>query len=84
MSRLGADSNAYEAAIQRQNEEMAGGERQTVAGRWRQGSGSRQDFGLHSRAFYMNMNSGSYYEYTVDGKRLRYMAWRHARTASSA
>jgi len=78
-TRVGADSNACKPAIQRQNEEKAGGECQDAEGR--QGRGGWQDFGLHFKKTYMNMKSCSYYESANGSKRLRYLAWRDVGTA---
>src|ERR1700721_49243 len=78
-TRVGADSNACEPAIQRQNEERAWGGSQGAEGG--QGRGGWQNLGLHFKKTYMNMNSGSYYESAIGSKRLRYLAWRDVGTA---
>ena len=49
--------------------------------RGRQGRSGWQNFGLHFKKTYMNMNSGSYYESAIGSKRLRYLAWRDVGTA---
>ena len=45
------------------------------------GGASWQNFGLHFKKTYMNMNSCSYYESAIGSKRLRYLAWRDVGTA---